>query len=145
MDGQKQPPFVGTTMNKYKKQMDWRRNKVRDLFFRGYSQYEISNTLHISQSTISRDINFMKNKTKGKKIDPNELLMEECEKTRLVLNETIKELWKIIDSPKAGSKEKTKSINLMLNIIKEFHLILDKEISIMRSKQYNGLLGNKLS
>ena len=132
-------------MNKYKKQMDWRRNKVRDLFFRGYSQYEISNTLHISQSTISRDINFMKNKTKGKKIDPNELLMEECEKTRLVLNETIKELWKIIDSPKDDSNEKTKSINLMLNIIKESHLILDKEISIMRSKQYNGLLGNKLS
>ncbi|MDF0682269.1 MAG: hypothetical protein P0116_15025 [Candidatus Nitrosocosmicus sp.] len=60
-----------------------------------------------------------------------------------MLNESIKELWKIIDSPKAGSKDKTKSITLILNIIKETHAILDKEIGIMRSKQYNGLLGSK--
>jgi|SoiMethySBSTD1v2_1073268.scaffolds.fasta_scaffold5388919_1 predicted transcriptional regulator len=90
--------------------MEWRRNKVRDLFSRGYSKYEISNTLHINQPTMSRDINFMKNKIKGKKIDPDDLILEECEKTRLVLNEIIKELWKIIDFPTAGFKEKTKSI-----------------------------------
>lgn len=52
----------------------------------------------------------MKNKIKGKKIDPDDLILEECEKTRLVLNEIIKELWKIIDFPTAGFKEKTKSI-----------------------------------
>jgi Trp operon repressor len=41
-----------------RKQIDWRRNKVRDLLIRGYSQYEISNNLHLSQPTISRDIDF---------------------------------------------------------------------------------------
>jgi predicted transcriptional regulator len=40
--------------------MNWRRNKVRELLIRGYSQYEISNTLHISQPTISRDIDFIR-------------------------------------------------------------------------------------
>jgi hypothetical protein len=28
------PPFTGTTMKKYKKQMDWRRNKIRVIFKR---------------------------------------------------------------------------------------------------------------
>jgi DNA-binding NarL/FixJ family response regulator len=48
------------THKKYQKQIDWRRNKVRELLIRGYSQYEISNTLHISQPTISRDIDFIR-------------------------------------------------------------------------------------
>ena len=42
---------------KYQKQIEWRRNKVKELVIRGHSQYEISNILHISQPTISRDIN----------------------------------------------------------------------------------------
>jgi predicted transcriptional regulator len=34
---------------------------VRELLIRGYSQYEISNNLHSSQPTISRDIDFIRN------------------------------------------------------------------------------------
>jgi predicted transcriptional regulator len=36
---------------------------VRELLIRGYSQYEICNTLHMSQPTISRDIDFIRNQT----------------------------------------------------------------------------------
>ena len=53
-------PRAEITHKKYQKQIDWRRNKVRELLIRGYSQYEISNTLHISQPTISRDIDFIR-------------------------------------------------------------------------------------
>ncbi len=56
-------PRAEITHKKYRKQIDWRRNKVRELLIRGYSQYEISNTLHISQPTISRDINFVRSQT----------------------------------------------------------------------------------
>jgi DNA-binding NarL/FixJ family response regulator len=56
-------PRAHVTAIKYRKQMDWRRNKVRELLIRGYSQYAISSTLHISQSTISRDIDFVRNQT----------------------------------------------------------------------------------
>lgn len=82
---QSKSPFAGTTIKQYQKQMDWRRNKVRDLFSRGYSQYEISNMLHISQSTISRNINYMQSKTKKKDIDPEDQLVEEYEKMMLIL------------------------------------------------------------
>lgn len=128
MDEYEQSPLSGTTMKKYKKQMDWRRNKVRDLFSRGYSQYEISNILHISQSTISRDINHMQTKINKKNIDPNLLLINEYEKSRSILDESIKELWKIIDSPKTSANDKNKSISMIVNIIKQKVVILDKEI-----------------
>ena len=48
-------PGSEITHKKYQKQIDLRRNKVRELLIRGYSQYEISNNLHLSQPTISRD------------------------------------------------------------------------------------------
>ena len=54
-------PRAEITHKKYQKQIDLRRNKVRELLIRGYSQYEISSTLHLSQPTISRDIDFIRN------------------------------------------------------------------------------------
>ena len=47
---------ANVTINKYKKQIQWRQNKVRELLTRGYSQKEISSILHISQPTVSRGI-----------------------------------------------------------------------------------------
>jgi len=134
-------PFAGTTMKKYKKQMDWRRNKVRELFSRGYSQFEISNMLHISQSTISRDINYIQNKTNKKDIDPDDQLYEEYEKMDLIFDESIKELWKIIDSSKTSSKEKTKSIGLILTITKERRSIMEKKADMLKSKIHENFFG----
>jgi hypothetical protein len=56
-------PRAEITHKKYQKQIDWRRNKVREFLIRGYSQYEISNTLHMSPPTISRDIDFIRKQT----------------------------------------------------------------------------------
>ena len=65
----KKNPRAEITYKKYRKQIDWRRNKVRELLIRGYSQYEISNTLHLSQPTISRDIDIIRkqNSTNAKR------------------------------------------------------------------------------
>jgi DNA-binding transcriptional regulator LsrR (DeoR family) len=41
-------------------QIEWRRNKVHQLLVRGYNQYEIADTLKISQPTISRDLDFLR-------------------------------------------------------------------------------------
>ena len=43
-----------------KSQIEWRRNKVQELVVKGYNQYEIADTLKISQPTISRDLRFPK-------------------------------------------------------------------------------------
>ena len=73
--------------------------------------------LHISQSTISRDINYMQSKINKKDIDPDDQLLDGYEKMMLTLDLTVKELWKIIDSSKTGSKEKAKSIRFLIRTI----------------------------
>jgi DNA-binding NarL/FixJ family response regulator len=50
---------AGVTLRKYRNRMVWRRNKVKELLARGYHQYDIANTLHISQPTTSRDIHYI--------------------------------------------------------------------------------------
>jgi DNA-binding NarL/FixJ family response regulator len=40
---------AGVTLSKYRNQMAWRRNKVKELLAQGYHQYDIANTLHRSQ------------------------------------------------------------------------------------------------
>jgi DNA-binding NarL/FixJ family response regulator len=40
----------------FKKQVDWRRNKVLELLVQGQNQYDIAEALQISQPTISRDV-----------------------------------------------------------------------------------------
>jgi predicted transcriptional regulator len=52
---------ANVTANKYKKQIQWRQNKVRELLAKDYSQKEICSILRISQPTVSRDISFIKN------------------------------------------------------------------------------------
>jgi DNA-binding NarL/FixJ family response regulator len=59
-------PRYGITLNKYRNQIAWRRNKVKELVTRGYAQYEIANVLHISQPTISRDITLYSKRNKKK-------------------------------------------------------------------------------
>lgn len=48
--------------NKYRKQVAWRREKVRTYLSRGHTQAMISTKLQLSQSTISRDISIIRNK-----------------------------------------------------------------------------------
>jgi hypothetical protein len=110
---------------------------------KGVFQFEISNMLHISQSTISRDINYMQSKINKGDVDPDDQLLVECEKIMLNLDEMVEELWKIIDSTKTGSKEKAKSINLILNVTKERSSILEKDVDIIRMKMHKDLFGDR--
>jgi predicted transcriptional regulator len=108
-------PRAEITHKKYQNQIDWRRNKVRELLIRGYSQYEISNTLHISQPTISRDIDFIRNNTSRSKKDLPQHLYYEQQNALDGVGELMKNLWLIIDNPKTEVKERMKAISLMLN------------------------------
>ena len=45
--------------------LEWRRSKVQELASQGYNQSEISKILQISQSTINRDITYLRQQAKG--------------------------------------------------------------------------------
>ena len=105
----KKNPRAEITYKKYRKQIDWRRNKVRELLIRGYSQYDVSNTLHISQPTISRDIDFIRNQTNSAaKQDLAHRMSYEQQKGLDGLEELMKNLWLIIDNPKNTSQRENK-------------------------------------
>jgi predicted transcriptional regulator len=107
-------PRANITHRKYQKQIEWRRNKVRELLIRGYSQYEISSILHISQPTISRDINnIYEQKNKRQKRYGSELFLE-LQNSLAGLAELIKKLWITVDHSKTDDKERMKAISLIL-------------------------------
>jgi hypothetical protein len=150
-------PRAEITHKKYRKQIDWRRNKVRELLIRGYSQYEISNTLHISQPTISRDIDFIRsypiNDEKGKNL-PYRYYYEQQNALDAV-GELMKNLWLIIDNPRIQVKEKINTMKLMLQcqymrlklvdskaFIKQFY---DRSDKVRRNEEDNRLREQEIS
>jgi predicted transcriptional regulator len=92
--------------------MEWRRNKVKEMLIRGYSQYEISSALHISQPTISRDLNYQEKKRLQKK-HADELFLE-LRNTIAGLSELIKKSWAIVDDVKTDHKESMKAMSLIV-------------------------------
>jgi predicted transcriptional regulator len=133
---QQNNPRAEITYKKYRKQTDWRRNKVRELLIRGYSQYEISNTLHISQPTISRDIHYIQKEIRKSAENYGEHLFEIYRNTMLGLDETIKKLWVTIDSPRTNAKERIKAIALLKECYKERLDLIRSEPSLIRQKKH---------
>jgi predicted transcriptional regulator len=125
-----------SNIRKSKKHMEWRRNKVRELLTRGYAQYEIANTLHISQPTISRDIHYLQKEIHKSKESYGERLFEVYQNSLLGLDEVIKKLWAIIDSSKTDEKEKMKAINLIMQCYKMRFEMIKSEPELINQKRY---------
>lgn len=118
---------AGVTLSKYRNQMAWRRNKVKELLARGYRQYDIANTLHISQPTISRDIHYIQAEMRKSAENHDKHRFEVYRNDLLGLDEMIKKLWTIADSPKTGSKEKIKAITLIAEYYRERRYVITLE------------------
>jgi predicted transcriptional regulator len=73
-------------------QVEWRRRQVFELSSKGQSQTEIARILQISESTISRDLDYLRQQSKNnieKYIDDK--LPEEYEKCMVGLTAILKE------------------------------------------------------
>jgi predicted transcriptional regulator len=128
-------PRSGITLNKYRSQIAWRRSKVKELLTRNYTQYEIANLLHISQPTISRDIKYIQKEIKKTNENYGEHLFEVYRNTLLGVDEAIKKLWTIVDSPKTEAKEKVKAITLMREYYRERLDLLRSEPGLVQQKE----------
>jgi predicted transcriptional regulator len=110
--------------------------QVKELLTRGYAQYEIANTLHISQPTISRDIHYIQKEIRKSTENCGEHLFEVYRSTLLGLDETIKKLWAIIDSPKTDGKERIKAITLITQCYKDRFELIRSEPDLIERKKY---------
>src|SRR5689334_23132096 len=96
-----------------KMQVEWRRRQVFELSSKGQSQTEIARTLQISESTISRDLEYVRQQSKEnirKYID--ERLPEEYEKCLVGLTSILKEAWNAASSTE-DKREKIQALSLV--------------------------------
>jgi predicted transcriptional regulator len=123
---------AGVTLTKYRNQVAWRRNKVKELLARGYRQYDIANTLHISQPTVSRDIHYIQIEMRKSAENYDKHRFEVYRNNLLGLDEMIKKLWTIADSPKTDSKEKIKAIVLIGEYYRERMQLIRNEPGLIK-------------
>jgi predicted transcriptional regulator len=91
---------------------EWRRNKVQELASQGYNQSEISRILQISQTTINRDISYLRNQAKTNiKRYIDERLPEEYEKCLVGLTAITKEAWTTVQNTE-DKREKIQALSL---------------------------------
>ena len=84
--------------------LEWRRNKVQQLLVRGYSQWDIADELQIDQSTVSRDIQCLRQEAQENlKLHIQEKLPEEYQRCLTGMNQVLRLSWDIANRSKAGS------------------------------------------
>ncbi|MFL6469948.1 MAG: helix-turn-helix domain-containing protein, partial [Nitrososphaeraceae archaeon] len=93
-------------------QVEWRRRQVFELSSKGQSQTEIARTLQISESTISRDLDYLREQAKTNiKRYIDERLPEEYEKCLVGLNTITKEAWNTANQTE-DRREKIQALSL---------------------------------
>ncbi|MFL6425011.1 MAG: hypothetical protein ACJ71R_15655 [Nitrososphaeraceae archaeon] len=92
--------------------IEWRRSKVQELASQGYNQSEISRMLQISQSTINRDMIYLRQQAKENiKRYIDERLPEEYEKCLIGLTTITKEAWDTAQTTE-DNREKIQALSL---------------------------------
>jgi len=91
---------------------EWRRSKVLELAAKGHNQIQISQSLNVHASTISRDISYLRETAKHNlKEHIENRLPYELEQCLEGITQIIQEAW-TISANTQGKKEKLQSLNL---------------------------------
>jgi transcriptional regulator len=93
-------------------QIEWRRCRVLELSSKGHNQSEIAKVLQVDKSIISRDISFLREKSKEnirKYIE--EKLPIEYEKCLVGINAILKEAWNTVEHS-SDKREKFQALSL---------------------------------
>src|SRR5690242_5379297 len=95
-----------------KMQVEWRRRQVFEMSSKGQSQTEIARTLQISESTISRDLDYLREQSKHNiKRYIDERLPEEYEKCLVGVTAITKEAWNTAANTE-DKREKIQALSL---------------------------------
>ncbi len=115
-----------------KKQIEWRRDKIKELYIRNYSQEEISAKLRNSQPTVCRDVNNLKNIINKRKENFGQYMVGENLKLMLVVDEQIRKVWNLLDDPKIEAKELLKAQDTLMKLLNKKEQLNTREIITTR-------------
>lgn len=92
-----------------------RLSRIISLYSKGLTQEEIAQELNVDQSTVSRDLQFIKQEAK-KKIEKylNEDILFEYLRYIAGSNEVTRELWEIVQNEKTMTKDKMNALSLLI-------------------------------
>jgi hypothetical protein len=92
-----------------------RLSKVISLYSKGQSQAEIAQELNVDQSTVSRDLQFIKQEAK-KKIEKylNEDILFEYLRYIAGSNEVTRKLWEIVQNERTMTKDKMNALSMLM-------------------------------
>jgi hypothetical protein len=96
------------------KMVVWRRNKVQQLLVRGYSQWDVAEELQIDQSTVSRDVQYLRQNAQAnlqKNIQQKHPEEYQCCLTGM--NQVLKLSWQIANNntPNQNGQDHNDNIN----------------------------------
>ena len=131
-------PRSNISKRKYQKQINWRREKVKELLFKGYNQQEIVSILHVSQPTICRDIALLYSQREKEINDYGKVIFEihfDCVNGSA---ELLKQAWKLLENPKTDNKTKLKA----MSFIKDCY---DKRIELFQGLPYMVVIEEKMN
>jgi hypothetical protein len=99
--------------NKKGKMVDWRRNIVQQLLVRGYSQWDVAEELQIDQSTVSRDIQYLRQNAQANlQKHIQQKLPEEYQRCLTGMNQVLKLSWHIANNTsKQNGQDHNDNIN----------------------------------
>ena len=92
-----------------------RLSKVISLYSKGLNQEEIAQELHIDQSTVSRDLQFIKHEARNQ-IERylREDILFEYMRYMAGSNEITRKLWQIVQNKDTTTKEKTNALSCLM-------------------------------
>ena len=114
-----------------------RLSKIISLNGKGLTQAEIAQELGVDQSTVSRDLQFIKQEAK-KKIEKylNEDILFEYLRYNAGSNEVTRKLWEIIQNEKTMTKDKMNALSLLMQFYnKRLEMLIRGPESYMNAKK----------
>jgi transcriptional regulator with XRE-family HTH domain len=114
-----------------------RLSRIISLYSKGLTQAEIAQELGVDQSTVSRDLQFIKQEAK-KKIEKylNEDILFEYLRYIAGSNEVTRELWEIVQNEKTMTKDKMNALSLLMQSYnKRLEMLIGGPESYMNAKK----------
>src|SRR5215203_5755673 len=114
-----------------------RLSRIISLYSKGLTQAEIAQELDVDQSTVSRDLQFIKQEAK-KKIEKylNEDILFEYLRYIAGSNEVTRELWGIVQNKKTMTKDKMNALSLLIQSYnKRLEMLIGGPESYMNAKK----------
>ena len=114
-----------------------RLSRIISLYSKGLTQEEIAQELDVDQSTVSRDLQFIKQEAK-KKIEKylNEDILFEYLRYIAGSNEVTRKLWEIVQNERTLTKDKTNALSLLMQSYnKRLEVLMGGPESYMNAKK----------